>query len=140
MEANREISVGVGCVVRRGSDILLIKRISQHGDGTYSVPGGHIDFGESLEQCAIREVLEETGLAVSDPVLLGVTNNVFPEITRQYVTVWFEAAYLSGEARLTDPKEVSEVGWFPISSLPSPLFEPFRDIAENIGFAVRDFD
>lgn len=79
----------------------------------------------------MREVLEETGVTVMDPVLLGVTNNVFPEISRQYVTVWFEAVHVSGEGRLADPEESSEVGWFPATALPEPLFEPFRDLIRS---------
>lgn len=54
--------VGVGCIVARGTQLLLVKSRR----GYWSNPGGHLEFGETPEQCAIREMLEETGLHVSN--------------------------------------------------------------------------
>ena len=69
--------VGVGVIVIREGLVLLGKRIGSHGAGTWALPGGHLEFGESLEDCARREVLEETGLAVQSVAPGPYTNNFF---------------------------------------------------------------
>ncbi len=69
-------TVGVGAVILDGGSILLEKRGNDPGRGKWSVPGGLIDLGETPEQSVLREVLEETGLTVSDPELIDVVNSV----------------------------------------------------------------
>ncbi len=54
--------VGVGILVIKEGKILLGQRKGAHGSGCYSPPGGHLEFKETVEQCAIRELIEETGL------------------------------------------------------------------------------
>ena len=56
-------SVGVGVIIRNGDHLLLMKRQNSHGDGTWSMPGGHLEYGESPQECAIREAEEEVGLS-----------------------------------------------------------------------------
>ncbi len=124
-------SVGVGVIVRKGADILLIKRQGSHGEGTWSVPGGHIDFGETVEQCAAREVMEETGIVIREPRFLGYTNDVFTLEGKHYVTMWVEAEYAYGEPTITSPRETSFVGWLPASPLPSPRFVPFQNFLDG---------
>ncbi len=82
----RWVGVGVGAVIRRGDDVLLLKRRNVHGDGTWSTPGGHVEFGESLERCAAREAQEETGLVAGEVSFLAVTNDYMPEDGKHYVT------------------------------------------------------
>lgn len=122
--------VGVGVVVARGDRWLLMRRKAAHGEGTWSTPGGHLDFGESPADCARREVAEETGLIIDDVELIGITNDVF-DTDRHYVTLWFEAEAASGEPSIAAPDEVAELGWFPRCELPQPLFAPFRRMVEG---------
>lgn len=58
--------VGVGVLILRDGKVLLGRRKGSHGAGCWSAPGGHLEFGEAVEDCALREALEETGLALSD--------------------------------------------------------------------------
>ncbi len=58
--------VGVGVLINKDGKILLIKRRGSHGEGTWAPPGGHIDFGERVIDCAEREVKEETGLEIKN--------------------------------------------------------------------------
>lgn len=120
--------VGVGVVVIVDGKVLLIKRRNVHGAGTWSTPGGHIDFGETPEDCAVREVKEETGVDITGAEFVGVTNDVFESERKHYLTVWFEAKHAAGEASVSAPEEMSELGWFEWSSLPSPLFLPLANL------------
>ncbi|MFP3947906.1 MAG: GNAT family acetyltransferase [Longimicrobiales bacterium] len=126
-----QVRVGVGVVIRRGDEILLIRRSASHGSGTWSTPGGHIDPGESLEECAVREALEETGVHVGNVRFRAVTNDVFEDEGKHYVTVWMDADYRSGEASVAADYELTEVGWFPWDYLPEPLFLPLLNLLEG---------
>ncbi len=68
--------VGVGAVVLDGHKILLEKRKNEPSKGKWSVPGGLVELGESVEEAVVREVREETGLKVSEPRLVDVVNYV----------------------------------------------------------------
>ncbi|MES1247499.1 MAG: NUDIX domain-containing protein [Actinomycetota bacterium] len=119
--------VGVGILVRRRGELLLLRRHGAHGAGTWSPPGGNLDWGEEPAAAAARELLEETGI-VGEPVFTGrITNDVFVEEERHYVTLWFELE-TDQEARLASPREASELAWFPADALPAPRFLPFENL------------
>jgi 8-oxo-dGTP diphosphatase len=121
------VRVGVGCVVQRADGaLLLVRRRGVHGDGTWSTPGGHLDFGETPEACAAREAMEETGITVRDARLVATTNDVMPEDGRHYVTLWVVAEHDRGEAEPLATHELDTVRWFARDALPSPLFSPLR--------------
>ena len=126
-----EPRIGVGILVRRGREVLLIRRRGVHGSGTWSAPGGHLDPGESLEQCAAREAREETGVEVGNVRFLAVTNDVFEDERKHYLTVWMEGDYLGGEAAVEAEYEMSAVGWFKWDALPDELFLPLENLVEG---------
>lgn len=66
--------------------------------GTLALPGGHLEFGESFETCAVREVLEETGLTAQDVRFLTATNDVMENEGKHYVTI-FMGAVVDGDAQ-----------------------------------------
>jgi 8-oxo-dGTP diphosphatase len=76
-------SVGVGIVITetitKGERVLLLRRKYVHGAGSWSTPGGHLEFGESPEECAIREAKEETGVDITDVKFRAITNDVLEE-------------------------------------------------------------
>lgn len=121
-------SVGVGVIIRNGDQVLLMKRQNSHGDGTWSMPGGHLEYGESPEECAIREAEEETGVLIADPTFCTITNDVFEQEKKHYVTIWVEGKYISGEARINSAREMSALGWFSWDALPEPYFLPLKHL------------
>ena len=125
------VTVGVAVLVRRGDQVLLTHRKGSHGAGTWAPPGGHLDMGESFEECAMREVREETGVTITEPHFLAVTNDIFADEGRHYATIWMEAqveaGVATGEARINSPREMSELGWFDWDDLPQPRFLPLEN-------------
>lgn len=120
--------VGVGVIVERNSRVLLIERRGPHGGGTWSTPGGHLDHGETPEQCAMREVREETGVVIADVHFRGITNDIFPDSGKHYITIWMQGTFVTGEPALTSPREARAVGWFAWDALPQPLFLPLAHL------------
>ena len=72
MSGDDRPKIGIGVIVIRDGKILLGERLSNHGAGTYEIPGGHLEFGETFEDAAIREVREETGL--NDIIITAVVS------------------------------------------------------------------
>ena len=126
--------VGVGVIIDVDSEVLLMKRINVHGAGTWSTPGGHLEFGETPEACAIRETEEETSVKIQNVRFRGITNDVFGPEDKHYITIWMAGDYVSGEPRVNAPGEGSEVGWFPWSDLPEPLFLPMVNLLGDKGY------
>jgi 8-oxo-dGTP diphosphatase len=116
-----------------------LKRAGSHGEGTWCPPGGHLEFGESLEVCALREAREETGVEVTDLRFLAITNDLFPE-GKHYITIWMEGSYASGEATIGEPQKASEVGWFSWGSVPEPRFLPLQNLLAGRSRPTIRFD
>ena len=121
-------SVGIGVIIRKGDQVLLMQRQNSHGAGTWSMPGGHLEYGESPQECAIREAEEEVGVLITDLTFCAITNDIFVEEGKHYVTIWMEGKYVSGEARVNSAREMSAVGWFSWSALPTPQFLPLEHL------------
>ena len=127
----KQAQVGVSVLINKGDRILLEKRQHTHGAGTWGPPSGHIDYGETPEQTAIRETKEETSVTIDNLKFRVITNDVFEKEQKHYITVWFDANYVSGEPKVSAPEEESEVGWFTWDSLPQPLFLPLQHLLEG---------
>ncbi|NOI80130.1 NUDIX domain-containing protein [Vibrio tubiashii] len=134
----KEVRVGVAVVIKRDSQILLGERIGAHGAHTWATPGGHLEFGESIEECAEREVLEETGLQVNSVSKLGFTNDVFEQEDKHYITLFVIAECAAGEAQIMEPNKCKQWKWFALDSLPEPLFLPMTNLlAENPNLTAK---
>jgi len=123
--------VGIGVIVIKGNQILLGKRKNAHGAGFWSPPGGHLEFGESFEECARRELLEETGLEVRDIVQGPITNDLFLDENKHYITISMIAQHDQGEPKALEPEKCEDWYWFDLSKLPSPLFLPFANLLKQ---------
>jgi len=130
-QENRKLTVRVAILVMNGDRILLEKRANVLGKGTWAPPIGHLDFGETFEQTALREVREETGLEIADPKFYLLTNDIFEAENEHSVTIWIEAKYVTGEPRVNAPEEESNIGWFQWNDLPEPLFLPMQHMLEG---------
>ena len=116
------VRVGVAIVIIRDGKILLGERIGSHGANTWATPGGHLEMGEEIEACAIRETLEETGLEVSEVSPLGFSNDVFNPLNKHYVTLYLVASGVEGEPEIMEPNKCLAWQWFGLDELPEPLF------------------
>lgn len=110
--------VGVGVFILQSSlstdsnpSFLIGKRKGSHGAGTFALPGGHLEFGESIEDCAIREVLEETKLEVTTPTFLTATNDIMTAEGKHYITMFVCCARKDEqrEAEVLEPEKCE--GW-----------------------------
>ncbi len=122
--------VGVGVFVWKDGKFLMGQRFGAHGAGTWSIPGGHLEFGESWEACAKREVLEETGLIVDNVRFLAATNDLFFEEDKHYATIWVQCDWVSGRPVITEPDKLVKLEWRTFANLPQPLFLPWQQLKE----------
>jgi 8-oxo-dGTP diphosphatase len=129
--------VGTAALITRDNKVLLVKRKGSHGAGTWSPPGGHFDFGESIEQCTARETKEEVGLDITDIRFRAITNDVFEDEGKHYVTIWMDAKPASGEPFVAAEKEVAEIGWFNWDALPQPLFLPLENLVRKNSYPPK---
>ena len=140
-EQKHLLRVGAGCgvILLRGEKILLGKRhddpekadSEMHGEGTWTIPGGKMDFGESFEDVAYREVLEETGIKINKRKLQLVSVSSDAVSDAHFITLGFLAEEFEGEARVMESDEITEWRWFEFSELPHPIFSPTERVLRN---------
>jgi NAD+ diphosphatase len=111
-------------LVRRGREVLLITK-PEWTDGRYSLVAGFVEFGESLEECAAREVREETGIEITGIRYVASQNWPFPA----QLMAGFVAEYAGGEI-VVNRDELADARWFPMDALPT--LAPRRSIARRL--------
>lgn len=104
------------CLIYRDDRILLQNRIKKDWRG-YTLPGGHIEPGESVVESVIREMKEETGLAISQPRLCGIKQ--FPIDGGRYIVFLFKTDRFTGELRSSDEGEMEWVSRADVGKLSS---------------------
>jgi 8-oxo-dGTP diphosphatase len=110
----------VGVVVVRDERVLVGMRRSGVQPGTWGLPGGHIEFGETWAACARREVREETGLELTDSRRVETTETFAPDGSGHEITVFLEGR-ARGELRNASPSETARWEWHRWDALPAPL-------------------
>lgn len=126
--AERLVRVGIGVFVCKQGKFLMGRRLNSHGEGSWSIPGGHLEFGETFEKTAEREVYEETGLRIKNIRPGALTNDLFQADNKHYVTVWMLADWRSGVERVCEPNKYVDLRWCDFDTLPQPLFLPWQQL------------
>ncbi|KAK2994365.1 hypothetical protein RJ640_017877 [Escallonia rubra] len=127
--------VGVAVFLLKGKTVLLGRRRSSTGHNTFALPGGHLEFGESFEECAARELKEETGLDIEKIEFLTVTNNVLlEEVKPVHIVAVFMRASMADPNQLPqniEPDKCDGWDWYDWKNLPKPLFGPLETMVLN---------
>ena len=113
--------VGVGVVLLRQGKVFLAKRQGSHGEATWASAGGHLELGETLEECARREAMEEFGVEVTNLQFLCVSNII--AYGRHYLDIEFLGDIGQQQPKIIELDGFSESGWFLMDQLPQPLFQ-----------------
>ena len=128
-------AVTADCVVITKEEqpkVLLIQRGADPYKGYWAFPGGFMNMDETTEQCAIRELEEETGLRVSDVHQIGAYSKVDRDPRGRTITVAY-LAIIDKPVQVTGQDDAANAEWFPLPALPELAF----DHAEIMRDAVR---
>jgi len=122
--------VGLGVLIfNTKNQLLLGKRNASHGNGRWGPPGGHLEFGESFEECARREIQEEVGLTIEGFEFVALTNDVFIEDNKHYISIFMKAELSDGQEVVNlEPQKIEAWEWFAKEDLPQDLFLPLKNL------------
>lgn len=118
MGGHAGIPTGVHVVFERHGAVLLMRRAGTgFFDGQWSLPGGHVEDGESLRAAARREIAEELGIALEEPALevLGVVHR---KSDTNRIDFFLRALHWNGEPRIGEPGKCDALAWVPRAGLP----------------------
>lgn len=121
--------VGVGVMIMKDGKVLLGKRKGSHGAGEYAWPGGHFEYMESFEDCAKREVHEETGMQIQKIRFLRLLN-LKDYAPKHYVDIGLICEWKSGEPQVMEPDRCEGWSWYDVDDLPQPLFSTLPSYIE----------
>ena len=132
--------VGLGVLIfNHKNQILLGKRKNAHGEASWAPPGGHLEFGETFEKCAAREVLEETGVVIENSSFLGVTNDFMENDQKHYVSVFMKTTIPDGQTvQNTEPHKNESWEWFDWDALPDNLFHSIKQLKSGRAYGKID--
>ena len=128
-----------GCAVLDDSGRVLLQRRGD-AEGPWGLPGGAMELGETLEEAAVRETREETGLDVRPDELLGVYTGPLHTYANgdvvQAVVVVLTAKQIGGRLS-ADGTETVDLGWFALEALPTPIFGPHEPMLRDLQRGYR---
>lgn len=126
---DKKIKVGCEIFLMEKKSLLLGKRKNCYGEGTWALPGGHLEYGESLLQCAQRELKEELGIEGLEFKLATMVENI--DERGHYLHVSFLLKKFLGEIQNMEPDLCYEWKFFTIGNLPQEIFKPHQKILKN---------
>lgn len=129
----KQVRVGVGVfVVKPNGEFFVCKRQGSHGEGSWSIPGGHLEFGETWEDCARREVKEETNIDIASKIeFVGATNDIFTHEDKHYITIYVKAQWPGVEPVQMEPQKGGDWVWCTLETIPQPVFLPMQHVLEQ---------
>ena len=126
-----QVRVGIGIMIKDGNKVLLGHRnINRKDTGgifepdTWTFPGGKQEFHETIFECAIREVKEETNLDIEDLEIFSVSDDI--QQSKHYVTIQVIANKYSGLLKIMEPTKEDEWKWFDLNKLPNNIYSPTK--------------
>jgi ADP-ribose pyrophosphatase YjhB (NUDIX family) len=137
-QVKKKVGAGFGVIIVNKEGKVLLGRRHPDPDkadsafrsaGEWSLPGGKLDWGESFEAGAIREVKEDTGLDIQNPQVISVHNCMNEHA--HFMTVGLLAESFTGEPKVMEPDEMTEWNWFSFDDLPQPRYFPSFEVIEN---------
>ena len=135
---NDRPKVGIGMLVLKGKKVLLGKRKGAHGEGEYAGLGGHLEYGESIKDCARREAMEEAGIEIKNIRFLCLSN--IKKYGKHYLDIGLKVEWAKGEPKVMEPDKVESWGWYDLDNLPSPLFACEPNYIEALKTGKNFFD
>ena len=133
-------AVTADCVVfcndSDGLSVLLIERASEPFKGCWAIPGGFMDMDENAEDCAKRELKEETGLEIGKMRQLGAFTEVNRDPRGRTVSIAYYAVIEKAEVKGSD--DAAQARWFPIDSIPSLAFDHEKILAMALDEIKKD--
>ncbi|MEK6936875.1 MAG: NUDIX domain-containing protein [Nanoarchaeota archaeon] len=135
--SDKKVGVGVGVLILKDNKVLLGKRhpdpkkatSALHGEGTWTMPGGKLEFLETFEETAIRELEEETGMKAKSLKFISIANDKVEDA--HFVTIGMLCDEFDGMPKVLEPNKITEWQWFSLDNLPKPMFFPSSRILEN---------
>lgn len=132
--------VGVAAVVLRGDQVLLVQRGREPAKGSWGLPGGVLELGETLAEGAAREVMEECGVAIAPGPVIGVfepmQRDAEGRLRFHYVVIDLLAEWVAGEPRAAD--DADDARWVSLADLDRLPMHPDTRAIIRRGVAVRD--
>ena len=104
MDRTERVELAVLCLIKDGDRVLLQNRVKKDWQG-YTLPGGHVERGESFVDAVVREMKEETGLTIEKPRMVGIKQ--FPIDGGRYIVLLFEATQFTGEVVSSEEGEMT---------------------------------
>jgi 8-oxo-dGTP diphosphatase len=131
MQTEPRPQVGIGLFIIKDGKVLIGQRKSSHGVGEYAGPGGHLENGESFEECALRELAEEVGpqFKIKNLRFLCLTN-LRRYLPKHYADVGMIAEWQSGEPKVMEPHKLISWEWYELGKFPKPLFGSVTNYVE----------
>ena len=136
---DKKPKVGIGIMILKKRKVLLAKRKGSHGEGEYSFPGGHLEYMESFERGALREIQEEYGIEIENIRFLFLAN-VKKYAPKHYVHIGLIADWKDGEPEILEPDRNEDWDWYEKDNLPAPLFEMCRMSIESYKTGCMYYD
>lgn len=121
------IRIGANVLVVIDGKVLMGKRLNAAGAGTYGVPGGHLEFGESLAAAAKRELTEETGLIAEEMEFITAIDQPRTTSPQHYIQFVFLCSKFSGDLRTIEPNKCEGWEWFDMDNLPENIFSSHEE-------------